>query len=86
MINLFFDNRDDAKIWIIDHQLGKRNISPFDRGKLNLKRGEIIAAKAKEQQIVRKGNQPGATLQKSVKLSPIDSTKEIADMAGLSKS
>jgi len=40
----------------------------------------LIAARAKENQKVRKGNQPGATCQKSDRL--IDTKKELAALAG----
>ena len=43
------------------------------------KKAEILRPKAKEQQKVRKGNQPGATIQKSEKLSPINITKQVAE-------
>jgi len=48
--DLSFDGRDDAKCWIIEHQFGRRNLAPFQRGKLALQLESLWAAKAKEKQ------------------------------------
>lgn len=42
---------DDAIIWIIKNQFGRRNLSAYDRSLLALKLKPVIAAKAKENQI-----------------------------------
>jgi len=44
----------------------------------------IIAAKAKENQIERKGKQAGATPQKSADLSPVETRTQVAKLAGIS--
>jgi len=55
------------------------------RGLLALTLKDTIAAKAKANQVVRKGNQTGATSQISVELiTPIDTQKELAKIAGVS--
>ena len=46
-------DRDEAKLWIIKNQFGRRNLCAFDRGSLALKMKDIIAAKAKENQGTR---------------------------------
>lgn len=43
-----FNNRNDAIIWIIKNQFGRRNLSAYDRAILALKLKPVIAAKAKE--------------------------------------
>lgn len=48
-----FAGRDDVKIWIINNQLGRRNISAYDRSRLALQLEPLIAAKAKERQGAR---------------------------------
>ena len=45
---LQFADRNEAKIWIIQNQLGRRNLSAYDRSILALKLKPVIAAKAKE--------------------------------------
>ncbi|OGI25392.1 MAG: hypothetical protein A2287_09435 [Candidatus Melainabacteria bacterium RIFOXYA12_FULL_32_12] len=56
-----FENRDNAKIWIINNQFGRRNLHQYNRVKLALKLEEIFASKAKENkqeaiQIARREN------------------------------
>lgn len=42
--------RDDVKLWMIDNQLGRRNISNFAKAEIVLKEKELIAEKAKARQ------------------------------------
>jgi DNA modification methylase len=76
-------DRNAAKLWIIRNQLGRRNLSDLDRIALAGEGEKIIAAKAKANQVVRKGEQPGSTPQKSADL-PIDTRSEAAALAGVS--
>lgn len=43
-----FENRSDAKAWIIQNQFGRRNLSNYDRSLLALKLKPMIAARAEE--------------------------------------
>ncbi|MBI5724295.1 MAG: hypothetical protein HZA50_10085 [Planctomycetes bacterium] len=72
-------DRNEAKRWIIEHQFGRRNLTPFQRVELTLKLEPLIAAKAKEKQ----RESGGAVLQKSVK-PPIHTQKELAKKADVS--
>ena len=81
-VNKDFETREDAKIWIIKNQLSRRNISSFTRVELAGMLEEEIAAKAKKNIQIRKGNQPGATCQNSDNMQTIDTKKEIAEIAG----
>jgi len=73
-----FETRDDAVIWIIKNQFGRRNLSAYDRARLALKLKPVLAEKAKENQGTRND-----ICQKSDK-SSIDTKKEIARAAGVS--
>jgi len=44
----------------------------------------LYAARAKENQRIRKGDQPGATIQKSGKLKSVKTDKQLAAKAGVS--
>jgi N6-adenosine-specific RNA methylase IME4 len=91
-----FDSRDDAKILIINNQLGRRNLPPIDRGILVLEKKNILAMKAKEnqlsglkqfqdnsvQEIFPERTDIQEILPKSIK--PIDVGKELAKEAGMS--
>lgn len=43
-----FTDRDAVKLWIVQNQFGRRNLSAYDRSILALKLKPVIAAKAKE--------------------------------------
>ena len=54
-----FASRDDVLLWIIENQLGRRNLTKFARGELVLKGKPLIAARAKTRQ---QGGQGGVLL------------------------
>ena len=47
---LEFKDEEEVKLWIIENQLGRRNISTYDRGVLELKQAAILKQQAKERQ------------------------------------
>lgn len=49
-----FKDKNEVLIWMIDNQLGKRNVLPYDRVRLNLKKEEILRPIAKEHQLAGK--------------------------------
>jgi phage N-6-adenine-methyltransferase len=77
-VSLEFNNENDVKFWILNNQLGRRNLTDYDRARIALKLKTIIAKKAKENQIVSGGAVP----QKSAE--PIETRKELAKIAGVS--
>lgn len=83
-VEMAFDDRSHAIEWIIRNQFGRRNLPPYIRTKLALVLEDTIAARAKENQKERKGDQPGAICQKSGNLVPVDTKREIAAIAGVS--
>lgn len=46
-----FEDEDAAKVWIIRHQFGRRNLSAYTRATLALKLEPLLKVKAKENQI-----------------------------------
>ena len=46
-----FTSRDAAKIWIIENQFGRRNLSSYDRAQLALQLEPLYAAEAKRRQV-----------------------------------
>ena len=84
-VEMEFASRDDAMVWIIDNQFSRRNLTPFIRGELALKRKHIIAAKAKKNQAQYFGNQyQSGLLENSPKVHPINTRAEVAKIAGVS--
>lgn len=75
-----FTSRDDVKLWIIKNQLGRRNLSTYDRGVLALKLKPVIAAMAEQNLHLSEGK----GCQKSDKVKPIVTNKEVAKAGGVS--
>lgn len=75
-----FENESDAEIWIIKNQFGRRNLSKYDRSILALKLKPVIAERAKENLHLSDGK----GCQKSDKVKPVDTKKEVAKLAGVS--
>jgi hypothetical protein len=71
---------EEAKIWVIQNQLGRRNLTDYQRGRLTLELKAMIQEKAKKKQ--REGGKEKVS-QKSVE-PPIDTQKELAKLAGVS--
>ncbi len=76
-----FSNRNDAIIWIIKNQFGRRNLPLYERARLALRLKPAIAEKAKEQQIRKPTS---FVLQNSAEQKPIDTRQELAKAAGVS--
>lgn len=76
-----FPDRDTAKLWVFQNQLGRRNLNDFIRSEVALKAKPIIAERAKEKEAERK-----TTYQKSEKshLPTVNTIKELAKIAGVS--
>lgn len=79
-----FSNREDAKMWIIRNQFGRRNLSVYDRSVLALKLEKLFKEKAKENLRTSTGGSNPQPFQKSEKVEPINTIKEIAKIAGTS--
>lgn len=78
-----FDTEDEVKAWIIRNQFGRRNIDKYQRSKLALQLKDLIAGKAKENQIAAGENYGRGSDEKLCQISD----KAIEDMEkGLQKS
>lgn len=74
-----FKNKDDVKVWIINKQLDRRNISKYDRTRLALRKEEILKPIAKENQ---KGGKGGKLLPPI--LAKADTRETISKLAKVS--
>ncbi|MBI1742938.1 hypothetical protein HYR54_07705 [Candidatus Acetothermia bacterium] len=77
---LRFPDRDSAKLWVIQNQLARRNISPFVRAELALKLKPLLSAQGEVNMSKGATKPPG--LQNSV--NPVNSQKELAQAAHVS--
>lgn len=75
-----FGSRDDVIEWIIKNQFGRRNLPAYERARLALRLKPIIAEKAEKNLHLSDGK----GCQKSDKVNPIDTKKELAAAAGVS--
>lgn len=80
-----FPNREAVIEWILRNQLGRRNLSGFQKAELVLKLKPIVQEKAKEKQKLSDGRGKKG-FQKSDNLfqKPVNTDKELAKLAGVS--
>lgn len=81
-----FIDKDDCKVWMIDNQRGRRNLSAGAWAELGLKRASLKEAQAKANKATFTGNQ--YTTGESLKLDSdqkIDTLSEAAKYSGLSR-
>lgn len=78
-----FKDRDEAKVWMIRNQMGRRNLTPFQRAELALELEVVISKAAKENQR-RSGGRGNKGKQKSADLNPLETRREVARAAGVS--
>jgi transcriptional regulator with XRE-family HTH domain len=84
---MLFESRDDAILWIIDNQSARRNYSLYQKGVVALRKKEILARKAKENQALGHFNAPQYKDNPVYEIFPkleIDVGKELAKEAGVS--
>lgn len=81
-----FTDKDEAIVWMIDNQKGRRNMSIPTKIEMALKREGSIRAMAKKNQEGFKGNQytSGVLAHGPKDQKPINTLKELADFAGTS--
>lgn len=75
-----FDTEQDALVWIINNQLGRRNVTDYQKGELVLKKKDILLKKGKKQQ----GRRTDILSIVDKKLLPHSTREEMAKDAGVS--
>jgi len=87
--DMHFDSREDAKLWILKNQLGRRNLTDAARIELAMKKAELLRVKAKENQSSAGGDKYGkkTLLSESLKVDKekMHVQKAIAKEAGISE-
>jgi DNA modification methylase len=77
-----FDDINRVKEWMVNNQLGRRNLSNYQRSVLALQLEDVFQEKAKENQAIQfKGS---SLIQISEEVKPIVSIKEVAKIANVS--
>lgn len=80
-VEMAFKNIDEAKEWMLLNQLGRRNLSDYDRTVLALMLEDLYASRGKEN--MSKGGKKGLTTLSN--LDSVNTRKEIAQLAGVSE-
>ena len=75
-----FADRNDAIVWIIKNQFGRRNLPAYERARLALRLKPVIAERAKGQQVRTSENRVSQISAKQA----IDTRQELAAVAGVS--
>lgn len=75
------NDRNEARIWIIQNQLGRRNLPIFTRGKLVLALKDALAAEAHER---KRGGQGGVLLDSNLNQANGRTMETLAKQAGVS--
>lgn len=83
-----FESRDAAKIWIITNQAKeRRNLKPYDRSALVLQLEPLYAAEAKRKQTasLRRGSESPVSQKSDERETPIRTDEQLAKLAGVSR-
>ena len=81
-----FNNKEEVLEWILSHQLGRRNLTDFQRNEVALKYQDVIAKRMKEKQGTRTDLQHLGHLTKKLEEEPTTTRKELSKIAGTSES
>lgn len=83
---LAYETKEEVMEWMLDIQLGRRNLSPIQRIAIAEKYRSIYEKQARENQLSGlKQNQNETVLPNSVKRESIDTTKKLAEVANVGK-
>lgn len=80
-----FDSKDQALSWILKHQLGRRNLTDFQRNEIALKYEEVISRQMKGRQAEYHGNRYQKVDSGSIDQKSTTTRKELAKIAGTSE-
>jgi len=82
-----FGSREEAKLWIIKNQLGRRNLTDAARIELAMSKAELLRTKARERQSRaggdKYGNETLSSESSKVNKEPVDVRKMISKEAGV---
>ncbi len=76
-----FSSKNQALLWIIDNQLGRRNLTDFSRAELALKQKEYLANEAKERQGTRTDLENSNIVQNSTQGRTVEHLSKIANVS-----
>ena len=83
-VSLDLESKEDALLWAINNQFGRRNISSYELGRLGLKMKSLIENKAKERQRLSSGRGKKGLSKKTDLKETINTRDDIAKKARIS--
>jgi hypothetical protein len=81
-VERFFDSKDAAKLWMIMHQLGRRNLEHWQKAKLALVAEPLITESAKKNMLSTQNNDSSSAYQ--IVGKQVHTDKDLAEIAGVS--
>lgn len=84
-VEMEFDSRDDAKLWIVQNQLGRRNLTDFVKAELALVAKPLIEAKARANAVASGERFGKGSLNSDEPIEPVRTDAELAKIAGVGK-
>lgn len=82
---LAYETKEEVMEWMLDIQLGRRNLSPIQRIAIAEKYRSIYEKQARKNQLSGLKNQIDTVLPNLVKRESIDTTKKLAEVANVGK-
>lgn len=84
IVELDFPDRNAVIVWMIQNQLGRRNITDYTRGRLALRLKDAIATQAKARQVanLRQGNESPVMQNFAQRGATRDELAKVADLSG----
>jgi len=83
-VSMEFETREEVFEWIIKNQFERRNLPPYERGKLALKVEDMFKIKAKENMNLGGGDKKSGMFLVTDPIKPISTRDELAKIAGIS--
>ena len=81
---LSLDDRNEAQRWIIEHQFGRRNLTPYQRAELALKLKPLIAEKATRKRLANLREGDTTPERQDSDSREIDNNRQLAKAVGIS--
>jgi len=81
---LSLPDRDAAKRWVIEHQFGRRNLTPYQRAELALKLKPLIAEKATQKRLANLREGDTTPERQNSDSREIDNNRKLAKAVGIS--
>lgn len=83
-LEMQFESKDDAKIWMIENQFGRRNLQPYTRTNLALQLEPLIKKKAKANQQLSNGRGQKGCQNSDNLINAVHRYKELGKLANTS--